>query len=151
SSTARTCGSTVRPRSALQATLVPRRSLVSSGGTRAGSASAGGGASSANGTRESGPEMTASSSATSATVGPIGRSTPSPWATSVTGQDGTRPGDGRIPTTLQKLAGLRNEPPRSLPSARQTIRAASAAAAPPLLPPALRVGSYGFLVAPKTA
>ena len=94
--------------------------------------------------------MTASSSATSATVRPIGPSTPIQSATSATGQDGTRPGDGRSPTTLQKLAGLRSDPPRSLPSARATIRAARAAAAPPLLPPALRPGSYGFLVAPNT-
>ena len=63
---------------------------------------------------------------------------------------GTRPGDGRSPTTLQKLAGLRSDPPRSLPSARQISRAASAAAAPPLLPPALRLRSYGLRVAPKT-
>jgi hypothetical protein len=71
----------------------------------------------------------------------IGPATPRVSAGSVTGHRGTRPGDGRRPTTLQKLAGLRNEPPRSLPSARQIIRAASAAAAPPLLPPALRLRS----------
>jgi hypothetical protein len=51
---------------------------------------------------------------------------------------------------LQKLAGLRSDPPRSLPSARQIIRAVSAAAAPPLLPPALRLGSHGLRVAPNT-
>src|SRR5271165_2091788 len=70
---------------------------------------------------------------------------------SAAGQPGTRPGDGRSPTTLQKLAGLRRDPPRSLPSARHTSRAASAAAAPPLLPPALRPGSYGLRVAPNRA
>ena len=71
----------------------------------------------------------------------MGPSTPSTSATSVTGQEGTRPGDGLSPTTLQKLAGFRSEPPRSLPSARLIIRAARAAAAPPLLPPALRLRS----------
>ena len=48
---------------------------------------------------------------------------------------GTRPGDGRKPTTLQKLAGLRSEPPRSVPSASGSMPQASATAAPPLLPP----------------
>ncbi len=148
--TARTTGSTGRPRSALHATLTPRMSRVSRPMISAGSDSAGGGASRASGTRGSGPEMAASSRATSATVRPIGPSTPSQSATSVTGQEGTRPGDGRSPTTLQKLAGFRSEPPRSLPSASASIRAASAAAAPPLLPPELRPGSYGFLVAPNS-
>lgn len=37
------------------------------------------------------------------------------------GQFATRPADGRSPTMLQKLAGLRSEPPRSLPSASATI------------------------------
>ena len=51
---------------------------------------------------------------------------------------GTRPGDGRRPTTLQNEAGLRNEPPMSLPSASGAMPHASAAAAPPLDPPADR-------------
>ncbi len=85
--------------------------------------------------------MTASSRATSATVLAMGPTTPIVSSASENGQMGTRPGDGRSPTTLQKLAGFRNEPPRSLPSARQIIRAASAAAEPPLLPPALRLVS----------
>ena len=66
------------------------------------------------------------------------------------GYEGTRPGVGRKPSTLQKLAGLRSEPPRSLPSASGNMRAASATAAPPLLPPQVRVGLYGLRVAPKT-
>jgi hypothetical protein len=53
----------------------------------------------------------------------------------VVGHDGTRPGEGRNPTTLQKLAGLRSEPPRSLPSAIGTMPHASATAAPPDEPP----------------
>src|SRR4051812_50202018 len=66
------------------------------------------------------------------------------------GQCGTRPAVGRKPTTLQKLAGLRRLPPRSDPSATGTIPAATAAAAPPLEPPTVRVVSYGLRVAPKT-
>ena len=121
--------------------LQPDRQSVRTRRTSPGSASWGGGASRATVARESGPDWTASSSAASATVRAIGPATPRVSAGSVTGHRGTRPGDGRKPTTLQKLAGLRNDPPRSLPSARQTIRAASAAAAPPLLPPALRLRS----------
>ena len=50
---------------------------------------------------------------------------------------------------LQNAAGLRSEPPKSLPSATGSIRDASAAAVPPLLlPPALFVRSYGLRVAP---
>ena len=60
------------------------------------------------------------------------------------GHTGTRPGDGRRPTTLQKLAGLRSEPPMSLPSAIGSIPVASATAAPPLLPPQVLVRSYGI-------
>ena len=46
-----------------------------------------------------------------------------------------RPGEGRIPTMLQKLAGFRSEPPMSEPSAMGIMPQASATAAPPLLPP----------------
>src|SRR5688572_2193960 len=63
---------------------------------------------------------------------------------------GTRPGDGRSPTTLQNAAGFRSEPPTSEPSASGTMPHASATAEPPLLPPHVFVRSYGFRVAPKT-
>ena len=42
---------------------------------------------------------------------------------------------------LLNAAGLRNEPIMSLPSATGTSCRARAAAAPPLLPPAVRLGS----------
>src|SRR5581483_2967716 len=58
--------------------------------------------------------------------------------------------DGRMPTTPQNAAGLRSEPPMSVPSAIGSIRVASATAAPPLLPPHVFVRSYGLLVAPNT-
>jgi hypothetical protein len=41
------------------------------------------------------------------------------------------------PTSPVVLAGMRSEPPPSLPCATGTIRLATAAAAPPLEPPAL--------------
>ena len=53
-----------------------------------------------------------------------------------------------MPTTPQKAAGLRREPPMSLPSATAVKRAAIAAAAPPLDPPADRDGSWGLRVVP---
>lgn len=63
---------------------------------------------------------------------------------------GTTPGVGRSPTTPQKEAGLRSDPPMSLPSAMGVSRAASAAAAPPLEPPTERSRRYGLRVGPKT-
>src|SRR5262245_15131884 len=87
------------------------------------------------GERGSGPARTERSKATSATVRAIGPSTDRVNQPSSTGQDGTRPGEGLNPTTLQKLAGLRSEPPISLPSAIGMKPQAKAAAAPPLLPP----------------
>ena len=90
------------------------------------------------GARGSGPAMAESSSAASATERAMGPITASGDQASSAGQEGTRPGDVRKPTTLQKLAGLRREPPRSEPSAMGTMPVASATAAPPLLPPQLR-------------
>ena len=94
--------------------------------------------------------MTLSSSATSCTVRASGPSTESGNQPTRCGHVGTRPGAGRKPTTLQKLAGLRSEPPRSLPSAMGSIPVASATAAPPLLPPQVISKSYGLRVAPNT-
>src|SRR3954464_8551405 len=60
-----------------------------------------------------------------------------------------RPGEVRKPTTEQKLAGLRSEPPVSVPSARGTMPQANATAPPPLLPPQVFDRSQGFRVAPN--
>ncbi len=80
-------------------------------------------------------------SATSATVRAMGPGTcRSAHALSV-GHAGTRPTAPRRPTTLQKLAGFRREPPVSLPSAIGSMPHASATAAPPLEPPHVFVGS----------
>src|SRR2546421_219512 len=93
------------------------------------------------GDRASGPAIAARKNATSATLRAIGPSTarlPQPIAA---GHDGTRPGEGRNPTTLQKFAGFLSDPPRSLPSAIGSIRQASDTAAPPLDPPQVLVTS----------
>src|SRR5229473_3767433 len=66
------------------------------------------------------------------------------------GTRGTRPGEVRKPTTEQKLAGLRSDPPVSLPSASGSMPQARETAAPPLLPPQVFERSQGFFVAPKT-
>src|SRR5271169_2528807 len=54
-----------------------------------------------------------------------------------------------MPTTPQKEAGSRIEPPVSVPSAPRHSWAATAAADPPDDPPATRVVSSGFVVAPN--
>ena len=71
--------------------------------------------------------------------------TPSRSATSAPG-----PTDGRSPTTPQNDAGMRSEPPRSVPSASAIMPVASATAPPPVDPPALFDGFHGLRVAPKT-
>ena len=63
----------------------------------------------------------------------------------------TRPGDGRMPTTPQKLAGFRKDPPRSEPCASHAMPVASATAAPPDEPAAEREVFQGFKVRPKTS
>ena len=85
--------------------------------------------------------MTDSSKAQSLTLRAIGPCTASGSLDIKRGQLGTRPGEGRMPTTLQNAAGLRREPPRSLPSASAVMPVASATAAPPLLPPQVRARS----------
>src|SRR5262249_44529866 len=60
------------------------------------------------------------------------------------------PGDGRKPTTPQKAAGLRSDPPVSDPEAIGTIPQARAAAEPPEEPAAEHVVSNGLPVAPNT-
>src|SRR5439155_17013106 len=102
------------------------------------------------GTLKSWPAMIDSNSAVSATVRPIGPTTPIEgihWS----GVLGTRPTLVRKPQTLFQPAGLRRLPPKSLPSASGTMRSASATAAPPELPPAVRSEFQALRVTPKTA
>ena len=102
------------------------------------------------GARASGPAMAERSSATSSTVRAMGPTTLRGLQALSEGTFGTLPADGRKPTTEQKAAGLRRDPPKSLPSAMGTRPQASATAAPPLLPPQVLLKSQGFRVAPKT-
>ena len=67
------------------------------------------------------------------------------------GPVGVRPRVGFSPNTPQHDAGTRIEPPPSLPWARGTIRAATAAAEPPLDPPEVRAGSQGVQVGPNSS
>src|SRR5205085_6635415 len=60
----------------------------------------------------------------------------------------TRPYVGFAPTTPQSAAGWRTLPPVSEPSAAGTMRAATAAADPPLEPPGTRFVSHGLRVGP---
>src|SRR6266446_4918038 len=62
-----------------------------------------------------------------------------------------RPSETRRPTTPLKRAGMRTEPPMSLPWAIGPIPVATAAPAPPLDPPAESAGSRGFSVRPCNA
>src|SRR5579862_8716673 len=140
-STERTSGCTGRsPRSNVHATRTPRsdagrRSRKSAG--RSGRAS---------GSPGSRPHIPASSSAAS---GALRERAP------ITERDsnaspGISPGVVRSPTRPQKAAGFLMLEARSEPSANGTIPVATAAAAPPLLPPGVSRVSNGLRVGPKT-
>ena len=60
-----------------------------------------------------------------------------------------RPKEGFRPKAPQNAAGMRMEPPLSAAVASGTMRAATAAAEPPLLPPEVRARSHGLRVAPN--
>ena len=61
-----------------------------------------------------------------------------------------RPGVGRIETTSQKLAGVRTEPPKSVPCASGAIPVATATAEPPEEPPDVNATSNGLRVGPHS-
>ena len=77
----------------------------------------------------------ASSAAQSATVRAIGPGWSSEGASGMMPSIGIRPWLGLIALVPQQADGIRSDPQVSLPSAPGTIRAASAAALPPLEPP----------------
>ena len=97
----------------------------------------------------SGPATTFSTSAASATV--VAR-TPRCDSDSMglIGKTGMTPQDGLIPKTPQKAAGIRTDPAPSLPIAAGPRPAATAAAAPPLEPPAVRSSRHGLRAGPLT-
>ncbi len=127
------------PRSRLQATRTPRKSRSS--GPREHAAGLG------DRNRRTRVGACHARSAAARRLRPCAPSGPAPTAgyhALKPGQAGTRPAAGRKPTTLQKLAGLRSDPPRSEPSAIGTMPQASATAAPPLLPPQVLLGVPGI-------
>ena len=65
------------------------------------------------------------------------------------GAEEIRPRWGLSPTRPQHAAGMRIEPPPSLPCATGTIPAATAAAEPPEEPPGVRSRSQGLRVGPN--
>ena len=64
--------------------------------------------------------------------------------------DGIRPMEGLSDAMPQQWAGLRSEPPMSLPRPTGVMPVASAEASPPLDPPAVRSGFHGFRVSPRS-
>src|SRR5437660_10890024 len=91
--------------------------------------------------------MAPSSSAASRTVRVIGPACERLFHRSAAFQYGTRPNDGFKPNTPHSAAGIRIEPAPSDPCASGPIPAATAAAAPPLEPPAVRSRFHGLRVA----
>src|SRR3954468_6265076 len=87
--------------------------------------------------------MTSSSAAASRTVCASGPDVPRPSEPETYGAGETRPRDGLMPTSPQRDGGVRIEPPPSLPCATGSRPPATAAAAPPLEPPAIRLVSNG--------
>ena len=85
----------------------------------------------------------------SATVRAIGPAWSKLGASGKTPSIGTRPCVGLKPTIPQHAAGMRIEPPVSVPSAASHRPAASAAAEPPLEPPGMRSGSSGLTTSPQ--
>src|SRR5260370_34968634 len=92
--------------------------------------------------------MTSSNAAASRTVRAIGPDVPSPSDPETNGAGEIRPREGLIPKSPQQDAGMRIEPPPSLPWATGARPAATAAAAPPLEPPGVRAVSQGFSQSP---
>src|ERR1700722_16291399 len=136
STTVRTGGSKgAPPRSLNQATRTPLK-LRSSGRAKRSP-----GSSIESGARESGPAMVLNARARSATDPPRHPEVLSVDHANAAFGFGTRPIEGRKPTTLQKAAGLRREPPVSEPVATGTSPQASATAAPPEDPPHVFVRS----------
>jgi hypothetical protein len=95
----------------------------------------------------SGPDSRSSSAAVSATVRVSTPSVARNDSPSV-GAIEIRPRAGLSPTRPQQAAGMRIEPPPSLPCAIGSIPDATAAAAPPDEPPGVRSRSHGLRVGP---
>src|SRR5437764_13772746 len=90
-----------------------------------------------------GPDITSSNNAASRTVRASGPCTDRPLMSELSGALDTRPRLVLMPNKPLTLAGMRTDPPPSLPGAAATRPLATAAPAPPLDPPAERVRSHG--------
>ena len=122
--------------------------------------------------RAPGRRTAAASSAGASSVGGSAGSGPTTVASAAWSSVGslvTKPGESKLgasgtppvllirpsvvfnPYTPQKEAGIRIEPPVSLATASGTMPAATAAAEPPLDPPAMRSRSHGLRVDPRSA
>src|SRR5260370_41091276 len=82
------------------------------------------------------PLIASSNSAASSILRAIGPCTVRLRSILNVGVCATRPKLGRMPTMPQKLAGLRGEPPMSVPYASHAVPVASATAGPLAAPPA---------------
>src|SRR3954469_21834711 len=108
--------------------------------------------------RSSGPAITDSISAPSATVrliGPMCSSdsqlhTPGYRSSLTPRQNGTRPHEPFIPNSPQNELGMRTEPPPSLPIANGPIPLATAAPEPALEPPEVSSVFHGLTVVSNT-
>ena len=98
-----------------------------------------------------GPARTSSRAAVSRTVRAIGPFQARPVRSPRTGPPLTRPRATLSPTRPLTLPGMRSEPPPSEPCASGSSPAATAAPAPPLLPPAERDRSQGLRVGGPTS
>src|SRR6266566_700998 len=99
----------------------------------------------------SGPQVASSSAALSRTERVIAWPTLAPFHPSPrSGPMGLRARVGFRPNSPQHEAGIRIEPPPSVACAMGSMPAATAAAAPPLEPPALISQFQGFLVGPNS-
>ena len=95
------------------------------------------------------PLSTDQASAQSATVRAIGPTVSRAGTSGNTPSVEIAPNGVLKPTTPQAAAGMRTEPPVSVPSASAPMPTASAAALPLLEPPAMRPGRCGLPVSPQ--
>src|SRR3954462_2940168 len=110
-----------------------------------------GSAGSDNGSAGCSPDNASSMSARSSTVRAMGPLADRVRSILALGVRATRPMLGRMPTMPQKLAGLRSNPPKSVPCAIHAIPVASATAAPPDEPAAKHDRLHGLRVSPNTS
>src|SRR5215470_5155354 len=100
----------------------------------------------------SGPDVASSNAALSRTERVNACSATRPLNISPkSGPSGFLPRVGLSPNNPQQDAGIRIDPPPSLPCANGTIKDATAAAVPPLEPPVVFVVSHGLRLGPNRA